>query len=501
MNKTQSQSPSAEPFFKIFTGALKSSTTASGKRRVRCTASSNIQDLHGDLITEECVQDMAIQAKSKAMNIFLNHSYDVPEDVFGHTADAQVALRDQFADMDLDILLNEPNPRAVATYDAIHGTDGTDGVTLGVSIGANIEEWEYLDEKKGFAGGLKIKKVNLLEASIVGIPANPRSWVQNGVIAIAKSAGMKESEAKELLAVSEEPKMVEAACPTCGHQASCDDGNCGCDNPFHSGAEIEPGDAIAEVAPEEAKAVEGEVITDTEEPLPDEAFASIDEEGGRHYPHHDHAGELDAELLRVALERAGDKSNVRAGIAHLMAHAKEAGIGEETEDGWEVPTGSEVLIVRDIEPAFAEHVIEDAEPNESCKCSEPVEVKAVESDLAPDGENQVPADEETTPVDLDTVKEVVEAPTSEISPDILETFTSALEELETLRRENEELKTKLADAEANFETAAELVDKISRLPLARKTQATEQINSFYAKYRGTYSEKWLKLIDDRNKED
>jgi hypothetical protein len=111
--------------------------------------------------------------------------------VFGVTTDSAVTSRaadgdgKAIWDMDLDINLAGTNPRVPKTWDLIK----TDQVKLGVSIGAMIEEWEFKDEKQGWWGGLVIKKVNLLEASIVGIPANPRSWVQNGVAALKAAFG------------------------------------------------------------------------------------------------------------------------------------------------------------------------------------------------------------------------------------------------------------------------------------------------------------------------
>lgn len=167
-----------------------------GRQILHCTASSTVEDLHGDTMTDECVRDMASQAKSKAMTIFLNHRYNVPEDVFGVTTDSAVTSRAQEKDgvpvwdMDLDIDLAGTNPRVPQTYSLI----ATDKVKLGVSIGAMIEEYDFKDKEAGFWGGLIIKKVNLLEASIVGIPANQRSWVQNAVRAVKAAIKTSASE-------------------------------------------------------------------------------------------------------------------------------------------------------------------------------------------------------------------------------------------------------------------------------------------------------------------
>jgi hypothetical protein len=162
-------------------------------------------------------------------------------------------------DLDFDIRLNESNPRALQTYEAIKS-----GVKLGTSIGAIVR---HAEKKKG--GGLRIDDLELLEASIVGIPANPRSWVQYAVKSInALDEGETSSflfdeetilkEAEDIIdtiaAQAEVPAdfiaeaeaelekaqpMADgsggamASCPDCGkgHDAK------GCDNKFHKSTE------------------------------------------------------------------------------------------------------------------------------------------------------------------------------------------------------------------------------------------------------------------------
>lgn len=185
--KQKPTGPRPEAQFKIMSGALKAFTRkdAEGKERryLSCTASSSIKDLHEDEFTPSCVEAMAGTAAKKNMTIFLNHSYKVPEDVFGSTTMSKSLVRLgedglPYTDMDLEIVLNETNPRAVQTYDAIE----QEGVKLGVSIGALIKAWHPRDPNDTWGwDGMVIEEVDLLEASIVGIPANPRSWVQNAV--------------------------------------------------------------------------------------------------------------------------------------------------------------------------------------------------------------------------------------------------------------------------------------------------------------------------------
>lgn len=271
-----------EPIFKIYSGVLKT-YVRDGKKRLRTTASSSIKDLQGDEIREDAIGRMAQSAKQKGLTIFLNHSYRVPEDIFGYTEDAVAVRRSAedgspVADMDLDTVLNESNPRAVETFNAID----KEGVKLGVSIGALIKDWEYRDKKNPSAGVI-IKDVELLEASIVGIPANPRSWVQHAmkslnlpevlsadatisplytdaveqmaaqmmsigeagpetILVLNKETGKEEEE--EVVEVIDAADFLEAAgmCPDCGKPKSAS----GCSNSFHSKT-VEPDKTDARV--------------------------------------------------------------------------------------------------------------------------------------------------------------------------------------------------------------------------------------------------------------
>lgn len=205
------------PKIKVLTGAMKSAVTDGGFKAIHCTASSTIDDLHGDMMTEACVRDMAAQASralsGKGMTIFLNHRYNIPEDVFGRTYASQVVTRGNDPDtglpvwdLDLDVILATTNERVVKTWELID----TDQITMGVSIGAYITEYDFKDKEAGFWGGLIINKVLLVEASIVGIPANQRSWVQNGVIAIGKSLGINEKEIRKHLGLRKSEDLKEA---------------------------------------------------------------------------------------------------------------------------------------------------------------------------------------------------------------------------------------------------------------------------------------------------
>jgi HK97 family phage prohead protease len=159
--------------FTIFAPLLKTSQSE-GKKRLHGTASSTVKDRHGDVITLAALQKM--EASAKRMTIFLNHNYQVPEDVAGTVS--QASIRNHPSDPDIhdlvfDIEMNESNPRAMAAFDAIQG-----GTQLGLSIGAQIPEGGATRDAEGV---FTIEDIELLETSLVGVPASPRSWVEYAV--------------------------------------------------------------------------------------------------------------------------------------------------------------------------------------------------------------------------------------------------------------------------------------------------------------------------------
>lgn len=139
-------------------------------------ASSTIKDRHGDTILPSALIDMERAANSN-LTMFLNHSYDVPEDVAGSVRKASISSTgvDESGapvyDLDYEFKVNRVNKRAEETFKAIKG-----GTKLGLSIGARIPEGGAVRNKK--TGALLIAHVDLLETSVVGVPANPKSWVE-----------------------------------------------------------------------------------------------------------------------------------------------------------------------------------------------------------------------------------------------------------------------------------------------------------------------------------
>ena len=340
-----------QPDFQIFTGLLKAAQSPDGRMRLHGVASSNTRDLHGDIMTLTALQDME-KAANNNLTIFLNHSYNVPEDVAGSVEMAQLHAREsdangQIYDLDFDVVIDEANPRAVQTWNSIQK-----GTKLGISIGAMIPDGGAKREK---AGGFQIEHVNLLEGSFVGIPAQPRSWVEYAVKSLSGTGKNEWFETDEMgsgatayttyLWNGSVPTITAAArvCPTCGGTKGSPEGNC--DASFHTKAAMCPGCGGGKDSPKgdcsdhyHMKEIEPALQLSHGE-LPDSAFACISPGGKRvdgktaplslrHYPHHTASGGVDPGLLRSALSRIADPKNEQCGKAHLEAHAKSLGMGD-----------------------------------------------------------------------------------------------------------------------------------------------------------------------------
>jgi HK97 family phage prohead protease len=263
--------------FQIFSGILKASRSSDGRMRLHGVASSTTKDLHGDTMQSSAIEDME-RAANNNLTIFLNHSYDVPEDVAGSVESARMKTRGADTegnpnyDLDMDILVNDANERAVKAFEAIER-----GTKLGLSIGALIPEGGAKKEK---GGNYIIEHVELLETSLVGIPANPRSWVEYAAKSLRgvekdgttvpigqptltldgsryKIEGNVEglhlesqtttvgdtSQTTTTINSSAEPvtpEITDATCPTCG-KAKAQGGDCG--NPFHKSVDPDVADA------------------------------------------------------------------------------------------------------------------------------------------------------------------------------------------------------------------------------------------------------------------
>jgi HK97 family phage prohead protease len=169
--------------FKVYTNALKAYEAPNGDLIVTGTTSSTIRDLHGDEMTLNAISSMAETARQN-MTIFLNHNYNVPEDLFGSVTEARIVKRfdaetsQEVYDLDIDVLVckEDENPEAMRAFKAIKR-----GVKLGLSIGARVDRVSKRKDAKTGEDSYVIDSVKLMEASVVGIPANQRSYLQNAI--------------------------------------------------------------------------------------------------------------------------------------------------------------------------------------------------------------------------------------------------------------------------------------------------------------------------------
>jgi starvation-inducible DNA-binding protein len=181
--------------FKIYTNALKAYEDEFGGRVVTGTTSSTIRDLHGDEMTYNALKSMEHTAKQN-MTIWLNHEYKVPDDLFGSVTDARIVKRidetgQEVYDLDVDIKVcpEEENPEAMRAFRAIKR-----GVKLGLSIGARVERVTKRKDQHSGEESYVIDSVKLMEASVVGIPANQRSYLQNAVKSLRGASGAEMDE-------------------------------------------------------------------------------------------------------------------------------------------------------------------------------------------------------------------------------------------------------------------------------------------------------------------
>jgi hypothetical protein len=76
-------------------------------------------------------------------------------------------------DLDISIRVDSENPRAVKSWKHI----AVSGTKLGISIGGIFTDVDFIDDDDWFSG-LVVHDIELVEASLVGVPANPRAYTE-----------------------------------------------------------------------------------------------------------------------------------------------------------------------------------------------------------------------------------------------------------------------------------------------------------------------------------
>lgn len=146
---------------------------------IRLTASTNAIDLIGDVMESEAMQEMAKAAPGTT--VFRNHSYQVPDDVFGTVISADIITKTlphpltkeptQYTCLEyvVDPVSREENKKSYQTAQMIRKGKRKLGASVTVLI---LEKQQDADKRR-------IKHVYYIETSIVGVPCNPLSWVHS----------------------------------------------------------------------------------------------------------------------------------------------------------------------------------------------------------------------------------------------------------------------------------------------------------------------------------
>ena len=333
------------PEFKIVTKALAGGTNEAGRRRFNAVASSTITDRQGDEISLKGLQQMA-QKFREGVTIFTDHKNEV-FNAFGTTDSAEIVEGGidpksgaRIWDLKIAGNVNEPNPNAVQLHESITGGY----VKLGCSIDAFVT-----DHKPKQAGRYDIDGLDVFAASIVGVPANQRSWASKAVRAIKSFYGEPEeddvNEGFEVqpgdvaeLVVNADGSSTAAVIARAGTpEAEAFSATYGdADNPVELDTAAEIVELDAEL--EASKSVEPIVLgTPEEEAAFADALEKSDLSSGqrdnldadqfacpekRKYPIND------AAHVRAALSRIADPSNDQCGRDKIMAAARRMGIGE-----------------------------------------------------------------------------------------------------------------------------------------------------------------------------
>jgi HK97 family phage prohead protease len=517
--------------FKLFTGTLKAYETESGDRYVSGTTSSTIRDLHGDAMAMSALKSMEDTAKQN-MTVFLNHNYNVPEDLFGSATDARIVKRmdeetgEEVYDLDIDVKVcpEDENPQAMQAYRAIKR-----GVKLGLSIGARVENADKKRDEKSGIDTYVINKVRLLEASVVGIPANQRSYLHNAVKSLRSKPGESEVEhaiihdlddavkahgefhvgdmvtwgssggaargkitkivregsvnvpdsSISINAEDNDPavliRVYDGEKPTdriVGHKMSTLRATKSFDDVVAKVDEVE-----GQQADEENK-TEDSTSAELEKNMTEEIAPQVAEETPEVAPEAEPAVAVEPAVEPVAVEAAADVEEYRevseADVAEVLASATSNRLALET--GAPLQGEAEAPVVEPVaaEPV-AEEVAAEAAPAEAAPIDAVIEEPVAELASEDQGvEPIVDLSEAEKSSDVDDIGKIVE-----VAKSALDAAKTAQQEVETLRKEITELAAATAKVEKDLESAMNVIDRLSAEPVGRKliSKATEQRHS------------------------
>jgi len=465
--------------FKIFVPLLKANKGPDGKMRFHGIASSSIKDRHGDTITRTALSEMERSANEN-MTIFLNHSYNVPEDVAGSVE--QAILRNHPTDPDIqdlafDIVVNTSNDRAVKAWEAIDG-----GTKLGLSIGARIPDGGASRDKS--TGRYVIDHVDLLETSIVGVPANPRSWVEYAVKSLNLSWGEGEGETGDLVTRSDGEDGIIINVPS----------------DLDGLAETIASEVMEGIeAPADGSMVE---ITSDE----DVELEKAKKPAGHEHPHaheHDHGHEHWNGIVHAhehnhthAHEHDDGHEHIddRQGSEHDHSHMNQTSDNHAHEQDGAAKADEPTLTGDEL----AAHIAEFETP--------PPTTDTESSDGAAPAPQEAPS--ESVPENGDAPAEADDAKELDLEPTLVASIQTNNELMLTITRELVEAKTQLVRVEQERDQALALAEKamndtsalLNRLaatPMGKRTQVTDAARDFES-LKSVYGEGFVDLLKKKD---
>jgi len=161
---------------------------------VTLVASTNAIDLVGDVMEQSALEQM--KQSAPGTSVFLNHSYNLPEDLFGTVIEAEIVTKNLINPLAKEAqpylcliykvapVTKDENPRGFQTYTMLSKGKRKLGASVTVLV---LEKAENPDGKRS------IKKVFYIETSMVGVPCNQLSWAQYAAQVVADE-GKKPTE-------------------------------------------------------------------------------------------------------------------------------------------------------------------------------------------------------------------------------------------------------------------------------------------------------------------
>lgn len=158
-------------------------------------ASTNATDLVGDMMEQTALEQM--KAAAPGTSVFLNHSYRLPDDLFGTVVKAELVNktltnpinneRQEYLCLVYQVapVSREENPKGFQVYQMLAKGKRKLGASVTVLI---LEKNEKPDGKRS------IKQVFYIETSMVGVPCNQLSWAQYAFAALHPDKGQKSNQ-------------------------------------------------------------------------------------------------------------------------------------------------------------------------------------------------------------------------------------------------------------------------------------------------------------------